>query len=494
MVKYYIRGEKSSDLGTIYFNFQKYKQPVRMRICTHIQIETKVWEVANKSIAAWKRFLSTTEGLRINDKLERMQEAVNNLYDEGKLFGENAKDVVDRVICDIVYEDAKRKTAERQKAHKTEETDEQKRILTFYDAFISGIKSGTIRHGNNTIYAKTTIANWVSFSKYLKGFCKPSDTFDVITKSYADRFAAYLEKSQVMPTTVNKYIICFRKLCNLAAEYGINGNATSLKVWKEREVKEEEKRAEVYLTDEELDATYTFPLEGVEEQARDLFILGCLTCQRYSDYGTLTRENFTTTINGTPIVRLRQLKTGTIVEIPILDSRINEICRKYDYDFPKLDARHINDHILEVMKKVAEVCPSLMEKCVTTMTTQERRKEEHFAELKKHKAAGAKLHKEDNRQLKKMSEYAKLHNGQPLYERNIHGQIVKFKYELVTTHTARRSGVTNLYKTGILDTREMMSISGHQTEKIFEQYIKMGKSEQADRIAAKYKKFMESKM
>lgn len=34
----------------------------------------------------------------------------------------------------------------------------------------------------------------------------------------------------------------------------------------------------------------------------------------------------------------------------------------------------------------------------------------------------------------------------------------------------------------------MMSISGHQTEAIFENYIKVSKSEQADRIAAKYMK------
>ena len=32
----------------------------------------------------------------------------------------------------------------------------------------------------------------------------------------------------------------------------------------------------------------------------------------------------------------------------------------------------------------------------------------------------------------------------------------------------------------------MMSISGHLTEAIFENYIKVSKSEQADRIAAKY--------
>ena len=84
-----------------------------------------------------------------------------------------------------------------------------------------------------------------------------------------------------------------------------------------------------------------------------------------------------------------------------------------------------------------------------------------------------------------MVEYAELHNGQPLYERNEDGQMVKFKYEIITTHTARRSGVTNLYKTGLLDTRDMMSISGHKSEATFEHYIKMKKSEHADRIAEK---------
>lgn len=145
------------------------------------------------------------------------------------------------------------------------------------------------------------------------------------------------------------------------------------------------------------------------------------------------------------------------------------------------------------MKKVAESCPSLMEKYTTAMTLQERRKEEHYVQLLKKKASGKKLNKEDNRTLKNMVEYAGLHNGQPLYERNAQGQVVKFKYEMVTTHTARRSGVTNLYKTGVLDTHEMMAISGHQTEKVFENYIKVTKGEQADRIATKLKNLQDVK-
>ena len=106
---------------------------------------------------------------------------------------------------------------------------------------------------------------------YLYDYTKPSDIFDDVAKAYADGFLAHLESQGLLPTTCNKYIICFRKLCNIAAEYGVNHNATSLKVWKERDVKDSDKRAEIYLTDEELDAIYTFPQNGFEEQARDLF-------------------------------------------------------------------------------------------------------------------------------------------------------------------------------------------------------------------------------
>ena len=63
----------------------------------------------------------------------------------------------------------------------------------------------------------------------------------------------------------------------------------------------------------------------------------------------------------------------------------------------------------------------------------------------------------------------------------------KCKWELVSSHTARRSAVTNMYKSGLLDKREMMAISGHTTEKIFEDYIKLGTFEQAKRIAEKLK-------
>ena len=40
---------------------------------------------------------------------------------------------------------------------------------------------------------------------------------------------------------------------------------------------------------------------------------------------------------------------------------------------------------------------------------------------------------------------------------------------------------------GMFDNREMMAISGHKSERVFEKYIKVGVSEQADRIYNKLK-------
>lgn len=46
---------------------------------------------------------------------------------------------------------------------------------------------------------------------------------------------------------------------------------------------------EIYLTEEELQALYEMPLEGKEETARDVFLVGCYTSQRFSDTERITQ-------------------------------------------------------------------------------------------------------------------------------------------------------------------------------------------------------------
>lgn len=56
------------------------------------------------------------------------------------------------------------------------------------------------------------------------------------------------------------------------------------------------------------------------------------------------------------------------------------------------------------------------------------------------------------------------------------------KWELVTNHTARRSGATNMYKAGI-PTLSIMKITGHSSEKSFLKYIKITAEENAFLLA-----------
>ena len=124
-----------------------------------------------------------------------------------------------------------------------------------------------------------------------------------------------------MSNTINKKVSCFRKLCNLAAMEGYNKNAVSLRVWKDKAVKEIDKRAEIYLTDEEIDAMYELKLTGDNEVVRDIFLLGYFSCQRYSDYCKLREENFIT-YNKSGLITLTQKKTKKKVEVPIFDDRV----------------------------------------------------------------------------------------------------------------------------------------------------------------------------
>lgn len=50
---------------------------------------------------------------------------------------------------------------------------------------------------------------------------------------------------------------------------------------------------------------------------------------------------------------------------------------------------------------------------------------------------------------------------------------VKQKWQLISSHTARRSAATNMYLTGRFNTYEIMALTGHTTEKSFFRYIKV---------------------
>ena len=73
-------------------------------------------------------------------------------------------------------------------------------------------------------------------------------------------------------------------------------------------------------------------------------------------------------------------------------------------------------------------------------------------------------------------------------ETDLNGNVIVPRYNCVTSHTARRPGITNMYLSHKYTILQMMHVSGHKTQKTFMDYIKLSSEEIADEIASMSKK------
>jgi hypothetical protein len=183
----------------------------------------------------------------------------------------------------------------------------------------------------------------------------------------------------------------------------------------------------IYLTESELKKIYELDLSSdpVQRVARDIFLIGCYTAQRFSDFSRIIPANIRPLENNKMVIELIQQKTGEKVIIPIR-YELDEILKRYNYTVPKTYEQKVNDRIKKIGEKAGITEPVNLEQ----------------------NKGGLKVKTE-----------------------------VK-KCDLIVTHTARRSGCTNMYLAGI-PTIAIMKISGHKTEREFLKYIKVSKEETA---------------
>lgn len=82
-------------------------------------------------------------------------------------------------------------------------------------------------------------------------------------------------------------------------------------------------------------------------------------------------------------------------------------------------------------------------------------------------------------------------------ETDLNGNVLQPRFKCVISHTARRTGITNMYLSHKYDIVRMMRVSGHKTQKTVMDYIspacrllckKLSSEEIADEIAARTKK------
>lgn len=288
------------------------------------------------------------------------------------------------------------------------------KIWNFLNRFCEEIKSGVRLNGHNR-YAPGTVKAWLSFRKLYDLFDKKHRfTWYQVDRAFVTKFLAFMEKNDYMVSAQNKYLVDLRAIVNYAYLDGIHNNDRAMQYFSKKKIEDGDKAIEIYLTDAELQALYEMPLSGKQDEVRDIFLVGCYTCQRVSDYNDIDKDCFTTTAKGTPVIRLVQKKTRNEVKIPIMNPNLRAICEKYAYNLPSVVDVILNRYIKDILKKLSETVPTLG-KMVTTKLTMKQ---------------------------KKLVEDSKL-----VVERNDKSEVVMPRYACVTTHTARRSGITNMYLT-----------------------------------------------
>ena len=328
---------------------------------------------------------------------------------------------------------------------------ERAKIWDFLKRFCEEIKSGNRLNGHNR-YAPGTVKAWFSFRKLYDQFDrKHRFTWYQIDRAFVTKFFVFMEKNDYMVSAQNKYLVDLRAIVNYAYLDGIHDNDRAMQYFSKKKIEDDDKAIEIYLTETELQALYEMPLSGKQDEVRDIFLVGCYTCQRVSDYNDIDKDCFTTTAKGTPVIRLIQKKTRNEVKIPIMNPNLKAICEKYSYNLPSVVDVILNRYIKDILKKLSETTPSLGKKVTTKLTMKQKQLEE---------------------------------NDKLVVERNEKGEVIMPRYNCVTTHTARRSGITNMYLTHKYTIIQMMHVSGHKTQKTFMDYIKLSSDEIADEIDA----------
>ena len=501
MANFFLQTTKKSGTATLYVRLNRPSQGVtQWYVNTGIKVDVVEWTKAQLGAKYLAKYLSTEEGKKVQTKTDIVDGVIKNFFDGIKTVNKESKGLLCERIKAVVRLDSD-KAEEEVRQRKYEE--EQQRlcvVANYYADFMQRISNGELRQGrDNSKYRQSSLSVWKTFGNHLTSYLeykKCTDiTFDAINKSFADGFTNFLESKGLMLGTINQQVNCFRRLCSAAAEDEKNKNLISLKVWHSHEEKDADKRAEIVLSEYEIDKLYEMQLDGLREQVRDMWCLGYFCAQRVSDYSRLTKDNFSKTRGGEDVIVLQQQKTGKELIIPIIDDRVFEICKKYNYKFPSLTRDTQNRFIKIVAKELSEKVPSLKEWSRTLLALRERNKEESYISMRKRIEAGEKLHGEESKRYKRMAQYAEEHeSGDMLYRRDNSGAVIRQRWELITCHTSRRSQVTNMYDSGIFDVKDIMSVSGHTTIKNFERYLKRDAVSQAESIAEKARKAKEIKM
>ncbi|MCD4664287.1 MAG: site-specific integrase [Bacteroidales bacterium] len=303
-------------------------------------------------------------------------------------------------------------------------------LFGFINQIIKDSQSGKRLTDDGKKFSSFTIKGYKTTLNHLIAFQKEYQRaidFDTIDLDFYDDFVNFFNKNNYAVNSIGKHIKNLKVFMRAAGEKKLHSN---VEYQNKRFKTIEEKTDSIYLNDAQIEKIYNLDLLNnlSLEKTRDLFVVGCYTGLRFSDYNKIVPENIKKNEKGT-FLHVKTQKTNEKVVIPF-KWVILEILKKYEGHIPKA---YTNQEINRELKEIGALA-EIDEKVSTSITK-----------------GGMRVNTVFN------------------------------KYELITTHTARRSFATNMYLAGI-PTISIMKITGHKTEKAFMRYIKISQEDNANKL------------
>lgn len=296
--------------------------------------------------------------------------------------------------------------------------------------FVAEAKRGERLNAKNGRFADGTLKNFTKVRNILLTYETDTHkrlTNDGYTLAFYDALKQYLIKKGQSLNYVGATLNAVKMLLKYAHRDGL----TVCEDFQKKEFRKIEEQVDAtYLSDEELNALFTLDLQSNPrlDRVRDLFLIGCYTGLRFSDYTQLRPGNLLA--NGT-MLRVNTQKTGAKVVIP-LNPNVLTILAKYDGVPPRaLSNQKFNEYLKELAQLAEFVTPL---------------------------------------------ERTRTQGGQK-------STVTAQKWEFITSHTARRSFATNAFLAGVPPI-SIMKITGHVSESQFMKYIKVTGEQNAKLLLA----------
>ena len=381
---FYLKNKNTNSKSLKLLRYYVAKDKKLFQLSTKLSIRPSDWSFDNR-MPIVKRGLASVESRQLINKLNSISEKLQ------AVLLQYGKDVRVENLKEAFYPKRERENVE--------------------DLFVEFIEERKLQ---GTV-SKSSIQKYnVVFDKY-QNFCAKGLTKYKILQLNDDFYVNFLSymrhEHDLNDNTLSRYLNFFKTFVLWCSRKGIDINMDYKKV----SVKKYEADG-IALTAKDVKTLEDAELTGAEEKARDLFLIGVYSGQRFSDYSVFDRAD----VQGKFIIK-RAEKTEKHSYIP-LHNKLKDLLDKYDWRLPKISSQKFNVRIQAVCKKLG------------------------FDEQ---------IKKTTYRGKKKIVE-------------------VLPKWRMVASHTARRTYTTLACEAGIAD-HFVMAVTGIKDPKTLQKYKKLNK-------------------